>query len=722
MTTRPPASLGKRLLPARGRDDRRGRPRRPARPSVEPVQPSTSAAAAVAQPGQSAGTHTGAASDRVVDVARRRSATAACRAGDAHGAATATGCDARTFYREARGHGTTCQGKTIDGPTIDTRWGPVQVEAVVSQQRPDLRCRRHPIPELAPPVPADQQPGAPDPSQASDASAERQHQWSQRRNHHVSWATPGPCSRSSTRSADDARRCSPRSCAPMSVMGTMASVHVHDQADVEVIDGAVTAMWSELDRLEQMFSTFRPSSEISRINAASCTCSMPVAEVHRSGRCVHLARARQRRRVPSPSTGRQRHRSGRIREGLGGRAGCEVPRTSRSAELVPLRRRRHPDARHRRATGRRGALPSPIRTATIRVAIWALVEVVGDAVATSGTAARGRHLWDGRTGQPAAALGVDDRRRPTPHLGRRVRHDGVRHGTRRRRLGRQLRRLPRPGHHDRWRADLPRPAVGHRQSSRRERVDRPTWSTPAPTGALPRGAPSAPHRPRTLPASVPRRGTTGRPRSTRRTRARASASTSRCRRLARTPGTPPWRPRTPRAGPDRRRGSRNTPCGSSPSGDRASRAAALHRARSIDAFHNRSTYRDPMLDPVIRDLAQGKNFGSISFHLPNGDIATHVMWVDADDEHVLINTEVHRAKYKSIVANPMSPWRSGAPRTRTSTPRFAAPFSGEIRGPAARAHIDALSQKYTGAGLPGRDRQRASDPADHTRRQRTTGL
>jgi uncharacterized protein with FMN-binding domain len=28
--------------------------------------------------------------------------------------------------------GTGCQGQTVDGPTIDTRWGPVQVEAVIS--------------------------------------------------------------------------------------------------------------------------------------------------------------------------------------------------------------------------------------------------------------------------------------------------------------------------------------------------------------------------------------------------------------------------------------------------------------------------------------------------------------------------------------------------------------------------------------------------------------
>jgi thiamine biosynthesis lipoprotein len=37
-------------------------------------------------------------------------------------------------------------------------------------------------------------------------------------------------------------------------------------------------------------------------------------------------------------------------------------------------------------------------------AIRAIVEVAGDAVATSGTAARGRHLWDGRNDQPADAL------------------------------------------------------------------------------------------------------------------------------------------------------------------------------------------------------------------------------------------------------------------------------------------------------------------------------
>jgi PPOX class probable F420-dependent enzyme len=102
-----------------------------------------------------------------------------------------------------------------------------------------------------------------------------------------------------------------------------------------------------------------------------------------------------------------------------------------------------------------------------------------------------------------------------------------------------------------------------------------------------------------------------------------------------------------------------------------------------------------MLDPVIRDFARAKNFGSISFHLPDGAIGTHVMWVDADDDHVLINTEVHRAKYKAITADPNVTVTIWGPDPYKYV-EVRGTLTGEIRGPEARAHIDALSQKYTG--------------------------
>ena len=37
-----------------------------------------------------------------------------------------------------------------------------------------------------------------------------------------------------------------------------------------------------------------------------------------------------------------------------------------------------------------------------------------------------------------------------------------------------------------------------------------------------------------------------------------------------------------------------------------------------------------MLDPSIKQLATSKNFGTFCVTLPNGQIASHVMWVDAD--------------------------------------------------------------------------------------------
>ena len=107
-----------------------------------------------------------------------------------------------------------------------------------------------------------------------------------------------------------------------------------------------------------------------------------------------------------------------------------------------------------------------------------------------------------------------------------------------------------------------------------------------------------------------------------------------------------------------------------------------------------------MLDPVIRDFARAKNFGSISFHLPDGAIGTHVMWVDADDDHVLINTEVHRAKYKAITADPnvtVTIWGSDPYKYA----EVRGTMTGEVRGPEARAHIDALSQRYTSGDYSG---------------------
>ena len=175
------------------------------------------------------------------------------------------------------------------------------------------------------------------------------------------------------------------------VMGTMASVHVHDQAAPAEIDAAVDAMWSELDRLEQIFSTFRASSEISRINRG---------ELHLLDAWLEHA---------SDGAFRARRPGDRVIDPAGFVKGWAAELAAKYLDRAGLRQwyvSVGGDIQTRGTSGDgsawRVAIADP--NSDDPRAIRAMVEVVGDAVATSGTAARGRHLWDGRTDQPVDSL------------------------------------------------------------------------------------------------------------------------------------------------------------------------------------------------------------------------------------------------------------------------------------------------------------------------------
>jgi PPOX class probable F420-dependent enzyme len=100
-----------------------------------------------------------------------------------------------------------------------------------------------------------------------------------------------------------------------------------------------------------------------------------------------------------------------------------------------------------------------------------------------------------------------------------------------------------------------------------------------------------------------------------------------------------------------------------------------------------------VLEPKVKSYAQGPNFGTITTLLKDGSPVTHVMWVDADDEHILINTEIHRTKYKNIQRDPRASvvvWEAADPYNYVEV---RGRVIDEVRGPEARAHIDALSQR-----------------------------
>lgn len=103
------------------------------------------------------------------------------------------------------------------------------------------------------------------------------------------------------------------------------------------------------------------------------------------------------------------------------------------------------------------------------------------------------------------------------------------------------------------------------------------------------------------------------------------------------------------------------------------------------------------LDPDLRAFATAKNFAALTTLAADGQPSTHMMWIDADDEHLIVNTEVHRKKFKNMSADPRvcvtvidaeSPYRYIEARGRVV--EF-------VHGDEARRHIDTASRRYTGA-------------------------
>ena len=108
------------------------------------------------------------------------------------------------------------------------------------------------------------------------------------------------------------------------------------------------------------------------------------------------------------------------------------------------------------------------------------------------------------------------------------------------------------------------------------------------------------------------------------------------------------------------------------------------------------TKNGPGLHPATVELASGPNYGSITTVMPSGFFQTQIIWVHTDGERLMVNTEVHRQKFKNIqndprvtltIRNEEDPYNYAEARGRVVE---------TVTGPEARASIDQLSQKYHG--------------------------
>ena len=101
-----------------------------------------------------------------------------------------------------------------------------------------------------------------------------------------------------------------------------------------------------------------------------------------------------------------------------------------------------------------------------------------------------------------------------------------------------------------------------------------------------------------------------------------------------------------------------------------------------------------VLDKKTIAMASGPNFAAFTTLFNDGSPQTHIMWVDTDGEYLLINTEIHRAKYLNTTADKrvnVMIWK------HDDTFKFVeirGKVIGEIKGEEAFENINKLSHKY----------------------------
>ena len=101
-----------------------------------------------------------------------------------------------------------------------------------------------------------------------------------------------------------------------------------------------------------------------------------------------------------------------------------------------------------------------------------------------------------------------------------------------------------------------------------------------------------------------------------------------------------------------------------------------------------------VLDKITIAMASGPNFAAFTTLFNDGSPQTHIMWVDTDGEYLLINTEIHRAKYLNTTADKrvnVMIWK------HDDTFKFVeirGKVIGEIKGEEAFENINKLSHKY----------------------------
>jgi PPOX class probable F420-dependent enzyme len=102
------------------------------------------------------------------------------------------------------------------------------------------------------------------------------------------------------------------------------------------------------------------------------------------------------------------------------------------------------------------------------------------------------------------------------------------------------------------------------------------------------------------------------------------------------------------------------------------------------------------LDPDTIRLAEGPNLATVVTLMPDGQPQALLTWVDTDGENILVNTEPPRQRARNVARDPRITVLIHSAENAWDWSEVRGHVASVIDGPEARAHIDALSNKYLG--------------------------
>ena len=103
------------------------------------------------------------------------------------------------------------------------------------------------------------------------------------------------------------------------------------------------------------------------------------------------------------------------------------------------------------------------------------------------------------------------------------------------------------------------------------------------------------------------------------------------------------------------------------------------------------------LDNDVVRLATGANLATTVTLMPRGEPQAQLRWIDTDGEHLLVNTEPQRQAARNVARDPRITVLIHSSENAYDWAEVRGTVVTTTDGDKARAHIDKLSRKYTGA-------------------------